>query len=76
MPQIAPRRCYPRNAAGEGAVARAMGGFLADESGATGAEYALILTIISAALIAVLSNLINAVANGIMTPVNAINSAS
>jgi Flp pilus assembly pilin Flp len=50
--------------------------FLGDTSGASAAEYALILGLIAAVIVGALGTLVNAVANGIMSPVNGFTTAS
>lgn len=46
--------------------------YVEDTSGASAAEYAIILAVVAAALVGVLGEVISAVANGILKPVNAI----
>jgi Flp pilus assembly pilin Flp len=44
--------------------------FVHNEAGASAAEYALILGLIAAVIVGSLGTLVNAVANGILSPVN------
>ena len=50
--------------------------FVTEESGASAAEYALILMLIAGAIVGALANVIQAIANGILTPVGAMSNAT
>lgn len=61
-----------RSAGGAHWASRTLVRYVEDTSGASAAEYAIILAVVAAALVGVLGEVISAVANGILKPVNAI----